>query len=401
MFLPLIMATLAAPPPAMEWQPLIAHDIATWTVAGGNGSFVFEDGELHGFGPTRRNTFLVSPKTHRDFVLECEVLAAPATNSGVQIRSRVDGAGRLRGPQIEIDTSDRRWSGGLYDEGGRGWLDPLEGDADALAAFKVGTWNTYRIECLGPRYRSWVNGTLCADFIDTHNTQGRIAFQVHSGDTCDVRWRNLRIANLGDVDIGPDSAPEQPPSNAEVLFGGTSLEGWSHAKWTLVDDAMEVAPGTGDLQTKAALPGGVLHVEFRTPNREVGQSGQDRGNSGVYVQGRYEIQILDSPGPDEATDRECGAIYAVAPPRRNAARQSQQWQSYLIHFRQPEFDADNAKTAPARVTVYHNGILIHDDHILDGPTGAGGPESPEPAPLRLQDHGHRVQFRNIWWVPLP
>ncbi len=401
MFLPLIMATLAAPPAAMEWQPLIVNDISAWTVAGGDGAFTVEDGELHGFGPTQRNTFLVSPNTHRDFVLECEVLATLGSNSGVQVRSSVDDTDRLRGPQIEIDTSDRRWSGGLYDEGGRGWLNPLKGDADALAAFKVGKWNTYRIECVGPRYRSWVNGTLCADFVDTRNTQGHIAFQVHSGDTCDVRWRKIRIADLGDVDIGPGNVAEAPPVNAEVLFGGRSREGWSHTKWALVDDAMEVVPGSGDLQTTSPLGSGVLHIEFRTPTAGVGQSGQGLGNSGVYLQGRYEVQILDSPGPEDATDRECGALYAVAPPRHNAARESQKWQSYLIHFRQPEFDKANAKTAVARVTVYHNGILIHDAQALNGPTGGGGPESPKPAPLRLQDHGHRVQFRNIWWVPLP
>lgn len=395
----LAIAVLLAAPAELTWRDLVADDFPQWTTTEGEGTFTFDRGELHGSGPSSRNVFLVSPDIHRDFVLECEVLAEAGSNSGIQIRSHINDQGRLSGPQVEIETTDRRWSGGLYDEGRRGWLDPLEGDEEAMAAFRIGEWNHYRIECLGPRYRTWVNGRPCTDFMDVEDLDGHIAFQIHGGAFCDVRWRNIRIADLGDVDVGPSDAVDAVPTNAEVLFDGTSLAGWSHDGWALIDGAMEVAPGSGNLLTNRPLGSGILHVEFRTPLAGLLQLGQKRGNSGVYLQGRYEVQILDSPwGP--ADHRECGAIYGVAPPRVNAARESQRWQSYLIHFQQPLFDETETKSSPAVLTVYHNGILIHDQQPVGFSTGSGKAELPGPAPLLLQDHGNLVRFRNIWWVPL-
>ncbi len=151
-----------------------------------------------------RNSFLVSEATYADFELELEVRIEPGGNSGIQVRSTAEweaneGAGRLYGYQIEVDTSERAWSGGLYDEGRRGWLDPLEGQAEARAAFQVGQWNHYRILCEGARIRSWVNGVACADFTDAGEDltlTGHLAFQVHSGERPRVSWRNVRLREL-------------------------------------------------------------------------------------------------------------------------------------------------------------------------------------------------------------
>jgi hypothetical protein len=144
-----------------------------------------------------RNSFLVSPSTYGDFELEVEVKILPGGNSGIQIRSHLDKEkDRVFGYQIEIDTSERAWSGGLYDEGRRGWLNSLKDMPQARASFKNGEWNRYRIRCQGDHIQSWVNGVPCADFHDDVDASGYIAFQVHGGKSAEVRWRNLWIQEL-------------------------------------------------------------------------------------------------------------------------------------------------------------------------------------------------------------
>lgn len=180
---------------------LFADGIESWEIVGGKADFALEEGVLHGSATNLgRNSFLVSPREYSDFVLEADVWIAPGGNSGIQIRSHENESGRFFGYQIEIDTSERAWSGGLYDEGRRGWLNPLEGNEEARAAFKNDAWNSYRIEARGNRIRSWVNGVPCADYIDTDpaNTDrsGFLGFQVHSGKSADVKWRNARLTEF-------------------------------------------------------------------------------------------------------------------------------------------------------------------------------------------------------------
>ncbi|RMH03863.1 MAG: DUF1080 domain-containing protein [Planctomycetota bacterium] len=162
------------------------------------GDAVFEfDGEvLAGHDAGARNSFLLSPREYSDFVLECEVRIEPGGNSGIQVRSHQRPDGTVFGYQIEIDPSDRAWSGGLYDEARSGWLDPLDDQPEARRAFRLGEWNRYRIECRGDRIRSWVNGVPCADFRDPRDRSGRIGFQVHGGGRTRVWWRRLRLREL-------------------------------------------------------------------------------------------------------------------------------------------------------------------------------------------------------------
>lgn len=199
--------------------------------------------------------------------------------------------------------------------------------------------------------------------------------------------------------------PVAPPKDAIVLFDGKSLDGWETAAhkpagWKLLGDgAMEVAKGTGDIQTKAAFGDIELHVEWMSPKPAEG-SDQDRGNSGVFLMSTYEIQVLDSWQNVTYADGTAASIYGEFPPKVNASRPPGEWQSYDITWTRPRFDASGALVSPARVTVKHNGVLVHDNVALVGPT-TNMRRTPYSAhadrlPLKLQDHGHPVRFRNIW-----
>ncbi|MDR1734620.1 MAG: DUF1080 domain-containing protein [Oscillospiraceae bacterium] len=184
----------------------------------------------------------------------------------------------------------------------------------------------------------------------------------------------------------------------EILFDGTSLDNWTRQDgeapdWAITDGCMTV--GKGNIVSKAAFGDARLHVEFRIPAMPWAK-GQDKGNSGVYLQGRYEIQVLDSYGVEEPTHDDCAAIYNLAAPRTNACLPAEEWQSYDIIFRAPRF-ADGAVTEPARLTLIQNGVVVHNNLILSRctPGGVSGKEA-ETGPLLLQDHGNPVSFRNIW-----
>lgn len=195
----LLPALVQQPAPEGGFSPLFdaAGGLEAWRRTGA-ATFTLADGALHGRDAGARNSFLVSPRAYADFELRCEVRIEAGGNSGIQIRSAVDEAGDfVRGWQVEIETTERRWSGGLYEERGRGWLDPLDGQEEARAAFRVGEWNDYRILCVGPRVRTWVNGVPCADWEELDAPRaGVIAFQVHGGQDTQVSWRNVRLREV-------------------------------------------------------------------------------------------------------------------------------------------------------------------------------------------------------------
>ncbi len=202
-----------------------------------------------------------------------------------------------------------------------------------------------------------------------------------------------------------DAPGVPPPAGAVVLFDGKNLDNWVKARgegpapWKLLPGGVMQVSGGGDVMTRQKFGGRFkLHVEFRVPY-EPKAAGQGRGNSGVYVQGRYEVQVLDSYGL-KSKDNDCGAIYEVAAPRVNACKAPTVWQSYDIEFTAPKCEGGK-KVEPARMTVYHNGVKIHDDvKINTDNTRAGlGGDVCQPGPIMLQDHGHPVQYRNVWLVP--
>lgn len=215
----------------------------------------------------------------------------------------------------------------------------------------------------------------------------------------DDKFKAAKAADLKDADT------TKPPKGAIVLFDGKDFSKWvkrdgkGEVKWTLKDGTMEGVKGHGDIITKEKFDGKFkLHVEFRVPY-EPGGSGQDRGNSGVYLQGRYEVQVLDSYGLKSGKN-DCGAIYGVAAPSVNACKAPTVWQSYDIEFTAPKVE-NGKKSEPARMTVTHNGIKIHDNVAVtsDNTTAGLGGNIATPGPILLQDHGHPVQFRNVWLLP--
>ena len=206
---------------------------------------------------------------------------------------------------------------------------------------------------------------------------------------------------------GTQEAPGSPPSDAVVLFDGTDLSGWvgkdgGPARWKVENGYMEVAPKTGSISSKQHFGDCQLHVEWAAPAEVRGDS-QGRGNSGVFLLGLYEIQVLDCYDNPTYADGTTAGIYGQYPPLVNACRKPGQWQSFDVVWVGPRFEGDKL-VRPARVTVFHNGLVVHHDQQLQGPTGhkrlAEYRPHPPTGPLMLQDHGDLVRFRNIWYRPL-
>jgi hypothetical protein len=206
------------------------------------------------------------------------------------------------------------------------------------------------------------------------------------------------------VTPGPAGPPVPPPSDAVVLFDGKDLAGWTDAKgqpakWKVENGSFEVVPKTGDIRTVKGFGDCQLHVEWMAPVPPKGTD-QDRGNSGVFLMGLYEVQVLDCYGNRTYADGMTAAIYGQYPPLVNACRPPGEWQTYDIVFHRPRFAADGQLQSPARMTVFFNGLLVHDCDVLTGPTAhkARPPyaEHLDKLPISLQDHGHPVRYRNIW-----
>jgi hypothetical protein len=203
--------------------------------------------------------------------------------------------------------------------------------------------------------------------------------------------------------------PGKPPSDAIVLFDGSDISNWvsekdgSPAKWQVQDGLMVVVPKTGDIQTKQQFGDCQLHIEWAEPP-DVQGSSQGRGNSGVFLEGRMEIQVLDSYDNITYADGSAASVYGVNPPLVNALRPPGEFQVYDIIFRRPVYQNGHPVDA-GYVTVLVNGVLAQDHTPLEGPGGHMGRSHagpfPEKGPLRLQDHGNPVRFRNIWYRPLP
>ncbi len=225
----------------------------------------------------------------------------------------------------------------------------------------------------------------------------------------DTRWKqhdmNRPVPTV--VDPGTSSTqaePGRPPSDATILFDGKDLSKWqqddgSPAKWKIENGYVEVVAKTGEMRTKEAFGDCQLHVEFREPTPPHGES-QERGNSGVFLQGLYEVQVLDSYENKTYADGQASAIYGQYPPLVNASRPPGEWQWYDIVFHGPRFDANGKLLRKARFTVFHNGVLVQDNVEPTGPTAHGErppyKPTPEKLPLALQDHGNPVRYRNIW-----
>ena len=265
-------------------------------------------------------------------------------------------------------------------------------------------WNTVELIVRGDEAVHIVNGAVVNRAVRLRGaggsplTAGRVAFQVEGAE---VYYRNIEIMPVGEETVGGTGG------GRVTLFNGSSTAAWEPARggarWPIKSGAMEVVPGSrvgaNDFQTKQAFGDFKLHLEFMVPPSPSSSSEQNRGNSGVYLQGRYEVQILDSYGRTLGGLNDAGAIYGVRDAARNASRPAGTWQSYNITFRAPKYSGTR-KVSPAYVTAYWNGVRVHYGTRILRSTTLGAPEGPSRGPIRLQDHGRPVRYRNIWIEPL-
>ncbi len=289
---------LAGPIQAAEWQTLFnGSDLAGWEQVGGTARFEVQGGEIVGYTvPDSLNSFLVTKKQYSDFILEYETRLDAPMNSGVQIRSNIGDKGIVQGYQIEVDPTDRRFSGGIYDEKRRKWMYPLSRNEKGRDAFRNGDWNRFRVEAIGDSFRVWVNGIQTADMIDNMTAEGFIGLQVHREMNIElvgrsVRWRNLRILTS---DLEANRMPRDPEvvqisylqnqltdyelrQGWRLLWDGKTSAGWRGAKldhypasgWNMEDGVLSVdetegleSAGPGDIVTLDSFSNFELQFEF-------------------------------------------------------------------------------------------------------------------------------------------
>jgi hypothetical protein len=281
---------------AEDLKPIFdGKSLAGWTVKG-KGNFTVEDGII--VARSSSKSFLVTDATYGDFTLEVETLVDAGGNSGIQFRSHADPKGVVRGYQAEVDTSDRAWSGGLYDEGRRAWLNPLTGKKEAQAAFRNGEWNRYRIECVGDSIRIYLNGVLTTDYRDSMDLEGIIGLQHHGEKDKVYRWRNIRLQDLG-------------RSRWEPLWDAKSLEGWSSngaGTWTVESGMLVGKAGPeakhGLLFTKERFGDFTARLRFKSV----------RGNSGFYFRVEKTPDDVGCAGFQAEVDpeKDVGGLYETS-----------------------------------------------------------------------------------------
>ncbi len=417
-----------------KWQPLFdGRTLYGWEVKGGFARYRVEDGMI--VGATAKgspNTFLCTKKEYSDFVLEFEVLCDPALNSGCQIRSDVyekdttltierNGRkiekkrrkGEVYGYQVEIANAKTGTSGGVWDEARQAkWLYATKSDPKAAKALKNNEWNHYRIQCIGGHIRTWVNGIACADFHDPLDASGLIGLQVHSvgGDAkLQVRWRNIRIRDLSNVAWQPNFKANQ--LNNWIAKGPSSKNKWvvGSARMNPADPKQLIAKkgdtemvnlavkhgDSSDIYSKEKFGDCYIALEVMVPKGS---------NSGIYVMGEYEIQVLDSFGKEDKklSGGDMGAIYGAQVPKVNASREPGQWQQYVIEFRAPRFDDKGKKIQNAKfLKVELNGKTLHQDLEMpqQTPGGVTGREH-SVGPLMFQGNHGPVAYRNIRMYPM-
>lgn len=209
--------------------------------------------------------------------------------------------------------------------------------------------------------------------------------------------------------VTPGKTAADAPSDAIVLFDGKNADAWEArngsgpVKWKVENGIMTVAAGGGDIKTKQGFGDCQLHIEWRTPAEVKGES-QGRGNSGIFLMGKYELQVLDNYNNRTYSNGQAGGIYKQLPPLVNACRPPGEWQTYDVIFTAPVFYEDGSVKSQARITVFHNGVLVQNDKALWGSTQYIGiatyDKHAAKEPIILQDHGNPVSYRNIWIRPL-
>jgi hypothetical protein len=439
----IVVALAAALPAAAQdgWRPLFnGKTLDGWAQLNGTAPFTVADGAIVGTTVVNSpNSFLGTKEEFGDFILEYEAKLDAPMNSGVQIRGLSVPSyqnGRVHGYQIEIDPSDRAWTGGLYDEARRGWLHPVYGPEAARKAFKMREWNTFRVEAIGTSIRSWVNGVPVANVIDDLTPKGFIALQVHSvgsdatkaGQT--VRFRNLRIMtqNLqkhrtpdkGDTpqyNYIPNTLSEREQKDGwKLLWDGKTTAGWRGAKlpafpekgWAIKDGVLTVAEtgggeaaASGDIVTADEYENFELLVEFKFTkgaNSGIKYFVDTELNKGEGSSIGCEFQILDDAVHPDAKmgvngNRKLAGLYDMIPPVGVRSNGVGEWNRarIVVQGRHVEHWLNGFKTVEyERATQMWRALVDHSKYTVWPSFGER-----QKGRILLQDHGNVVSFRSI------
>jgi len=427
-----------------KWKKLANKDLKDWIQINGTASFILEKGIVTGTTVLNSpNSFLCTKANYGDFILEFDTWIDPQLNSGVQFRSESLPEyqnGRVHGYQVEIDPSERAWSGGIYDEARRGWLYTLESNPEGRKAFKPGEWNHYRVEAIGNSIRTWVNGIPCADVVDYLTPSGFIALQVHSiGEDktkagLQVKWKNIRIIteNLQKYvtpysEIIPQTSfldntltEREKKEGWRLLFDGVTSKGWMNARtksfpssgWEIRDGILSVSPetktrgGGGDIVTIEKFIDFELVVDFRYTrgaNSGIKYFVDTEINNGSLASIGCEYQILDDRNHPDAKagvggNRTLAGLYDLIAPRNKRDNGIDIWnraiiivkgnkvQHWLNGIMTLEYDRGNDSWK----------ALVAKSKFFNSP-GFGEVREGR---ILLQDHGDKVSFKNIKIRPL-
>ncbi|QNK64417.1 DUF1080 domain-containing protein [Pedobacter sp. PAMC26386] len=422
-----------------KWQNLFnGKDLHGWKQLNGKANYEVINGELVGTTVSNTpNSFLATEKNYKDFILELELKVDNSMNSGVQIRSESNDTyqnGRVHGYQVEVDPSNRKFSGGIYDEARRGWLYPLDINPNAQQAFKNEQWNKYRIECIGNSIRTWINGVPAANLVDTMTPTGFIALQVHAIGKDDlpgkqIHWRNIRIQtenlqpsktdHIYVVNLIPNNlSPQEKAEGYTLLWDGKTSKGWKGAYkpefpksgWLIQDGELSVQKSNGaestnggDIVTEKQYSTFELKFDFKLT--EGANSGVKyfvtltEGNKGSAIGPEYQI-LDDERHPDAKLgkngNRTLGSLYDLITSKKipNAQRKIGEWNHGLIKAfpdHKIEYWLNGYK-----ILEYVRGsseflALVADSKYKDWKNFGMAPKGH----ILLQDHGDQVFFRSI------
>lgn len=424
-----------------NWIQLFnGKDLNGWIQKGGTAKYTIENGTIVGTTvPDSPNSFLCTEKEYGDFILELELMVDTSMNSGIQFRSLSSEDymnGRVHGYQMEVDPSKRAWSGGIYDEGRKGWLYTMEYNPEGKKAFKNNQWNKYRIEAIGNHIKTWVNGVPAADILDNTTASGFIALQVHSVEASkpwtlgtQVKWKNIRImtqnleanlkkeaANIKQMNYIPNTLTDSEKQQGwKLLFDGKTTDGWRGAYknkfpdhgWEIKDGILSVlssegkeSTNGGDIVTNEEFSDFELTFEFKIT--EGANSGvkyyvtEKENNQGSAI--GLEYQILDDVRHPDAKlgrdgDRTLSSLYDLIPAKNKRPNAIGEWnmgrivskgnhvEHWLNGFKVLEYERGSKDfrdlVAISKYKVWEN--------FGEAPKGR----------ILLQDHGNNVSFRSI------
>lgn len=422
-----------------NWKTLFnGKDLSGWKKLNGTADYIIQEGQIIGVSKMGTpNTFLATEQEYGDFILEFEFKVDNELNSGVQFRSLSLPEfqnGRVHGYQFEIDPSDRKWTGGVYDEARRGWLYPLNANPEAKHAFKKDQWNRARIEAIGNRILTWVNDILCADLIDNTTLKGFIALQVHSigneaqaGKT--IAWRNIRIMTddldqhrrevspTFQVNAIPNTLSEKEINEGwELLWDGKTTKGWRGAKlehfpqqgWTISNGVLKVEKSIGeesnnggDIVTEKPYTNFILKVDFKITkgaNSGIKYFVDTELNKGSGSAIGCEFQILDDQNHPDAKmgingNRTVGSLYDLIPARADKPFQTSFFNTAMIvvNGNKVEHWLNYVKVVEYERNTQLWNTLVQHSKYKNWPNFGNASSGL----ILLQDHGDEVWFQNI------